>query len=107
MKILLLNAFDTGGGAAEAAVRLVEALNQHNVNATLGVIEKKSLCPYVIEVPKKKTKSNFHFFRKLLNFVSKIFYKLFPFIKSKFITSNNILHSTNFKSVIDVNWINN
>jgi glycosyltransferase involved in cell wall biosynthesis len=107
MKILLLNAFDTGGGAAQAAVRLVEALNQHNVNATLGVIEKKSLCPYVIEVPKKKTKSNFHFFRKLLNFVSKIFYKLFPFIKSKFITSNNILHSTNFKSVIDVNWINN
>jgi glycosyltransferase involved in cell wall biosynthesis len=107
MKILLLNAFDTGGGAAQAAVRLVEALNQYHVNATLGVIDKKSLCPYVIEVPKKKTKSKFRFLKKLLSLVSKIFCKLFPFIKSKFITSNNILHSTNFKSVIDVNWINN
>lgn len=110
MKILLLNAFDTGGGAAQAAVRLVEALNQHNVNATLGVIDKKSLCPYVFEVPKKKQNKALYYIRCFFNLVfqslSIIFDSPLTFLHLKFNTTNNILHSKNNSSIIDINWIN-
>lgn len=109
MKILLINFIDVGGGAAMAAVRLVTALNEHGIYARLGVAEKKSSSPYVFVLPKKKYSLVVRFARKLLNFIKNFFHSLtkrlpHPF---SFRTSNGILHSTNFHSETDINWINN
>lgn len=43
MKILLLNYTDAGGGAANGALLLTEALNEYGIDAKLGVVEKKLL----------------------------------------------------------------
>ena len=109
MKLLIINFTDAGGGAAIAAVRLVNSLNEHGIYARLGVEDKKTANPYVFELPRKK-----HY--KLQKFVKKIFefsiIIVHPITKrlphpNKFITTNGILHTTNFKSETDVNWINN
>lgn len=106
MKILLLNFSDTGGGAAIAAYRLLNALRAKKIDATLGVVDKKTADQNVIKLPQKKI----CIFHKL---VSKIFVKFInPIWKRlkkpfEFKTSNSVFHSTNFKSKIDVNWINN
>ena len=42
MKILLLNYTDAGGGAANGALLLTEALNEYGIDAKLGVVEKKN-----------------------------------------------------------------
>ena len=109
MKVLLINFTDSGGGAAIAAVRLVNELNKHGIYARLGVEEKKTASPYVFELPKKTHSLIYKVHLKFLGYVDKIFS---PFIKRfphprKFVTSNRILHTTNFKSETDINWINN
>lgn len=106
MKILLLNFTDSGGGAAIAAVRLTKSLNESGIDATLGVVEKKTNQPFVWQMPQVK-KNRFtkliqrigHIFVRLLSPVTRIF--------PRFTTTNNIFHSTNLKSIIDVNFINN
>lgn len=109
MKVLLINFTDAGGGAAIAAVRLVNALNEHRVYARLGVVDKRTTNPYVFELPRKKHSVMFKIYHKCTGYLEKIFN---PFIKrlphpQKFKTSNGILHTTNFKSETDINWINN
>ncbi len=105
MKILLINFTDVGGGAAMAAVRLVMALNEHGIYARLGVPVKKSVCPYVFELPRKKHCFAIKLFRKCIAFSQNLSKRLpNPFL---FKTSNGILHTTNFHSETDINWINN
>ena len=109
MKILLLNLTDAGGGAAMAAVRLVTALNEHGMYARLGVPEKKSANPYVFELPKKKHFILYKLAVKGSAYLARIFS---PFAKRlphpfRFRTTNGILHTTNFHSETDIDWINN
>ena len=106
MKILLLNYTDAGGGAANGALLLTEALNEYGIDAKLGVVEKKTASKYVIQcelLKKSKLKS---FFTRISSLFLKIAKKIHLY-KNNFSTTNNIFHSTNLKSKIDVNWINN
>ena len=106
MKILLLNYTDTGGGAAIASYRLLVALRSNNIDATLGVVDKATADPNVIKLPQKKICIFYRFVSKIfVKFINPIWKRLKkPF---EFKTSNSVFHSTNFKSKIDVNWINN
>ena len=70
MKILLINFSDTGGGAAIAAVRLVNALNENGIYARLGVLKKKSSNPYVFKLPQKRKLINNPSFEKVFNLAS-------------------------------------
>ena len=108
MKILLINFTDVGGGAAIAAVRLVTALNERGIFARLGVPEKKSACPYVFELPKKKHNLLYKVAVKCRNYLSRL---VSPFSKRiqnpfRFRTTNGIAHTTNFHSETDIDWIN-
>lgn len=109
MKILLINFADTGGGAAQAAVRLVTSLNTHGVYARLGVSEKRSANPYVITLPKKKHCFAIRAWRKVGSFTMNFFAPITKCLPDSFAfsTSNGILHSSNFHSETDINWINN
>ena len=91
MKVLLLNTNDSGGGAAIGAVRLTNALNKAGIDATLGIVNKKSNNSYCIDLMKK------HIFFKRAFFA--VLEKLL-FLLSK--TSNSILHSLNWYSKIDI-----
>ena len=105
MKILLINYSDTGGGAAMAAVRLVNALNENGVYARLGVLKKSSANPYVFKLPQKKKLINNPLHEKIFNRISeKLNNKIINII---FKTTNGIKHTTNFHSETDINWINN
>lgn len=104
MKILLINYSDTGGGAAMAAVRLVNALNENGVYARLGVLKKSSSNPYVFKLPQKKKLINNPKLENIYNRISeKIYNKIINII---FKTSNGIKHTTNFHSKTDIKWIN-
>ena len=108
MKVLLVNFTDVGGGAAIAAYRLAEALHKSGMSVTIGVVQKKSEASFVVEIPKKKQKKLVHILNRALNILSRLFQILFPFMRCfDFRTTNNILHSTNTYSLVDVNWINN
>ena len=109
MKILLVNFTDIGGGAAIAAVRLVNALNEHGFYARLGVENKKTSNPYVFELPRKKYSKLYKLGKKLFEFTNRIFHPITKRLPNpnKFKTTNGILHTTNFKSETDINWINN
>ena len=105
MKILLINYSDTGGGAAMAAVRLVNALNENGVYARLGVLKKSSANPYVFKLPQKKKFLHNEKLEKVFNLFSEKIYK--KILNHIFKTTNGIKHTTNFHSNTDVNWINN
>ena len=105
MKILLLNYHDSGGGAANAAERLLSALRQYNIDVTIGVVKKTKYNNDVILLKKLSFFDRY----KYLRIVRKIFEKSASFIKDMYMknTSNPILHSTNKKTLIDINYINN
>ena len=69
MKILHLNYTDTGGGAAIAALNLVEAQNNNGTDATLGVIKHQTASPFVLTVLKKRA-----FYNKVIDTI-KFFFK--------------------------------
>ena len=106
MKILLINYTDAGGGAAMAAVRLVDALNKNGQYARLGVLKKCSNDPYVFKLPqKKKIINNSKKIEKFLTIISEKINK--KIINILFTTTNGIKHTSNFHSKTDINWINN
>jgi glycosyltransferase involved in cell wall biosynthesis len=108
VKILLLNYTDSGGGAAIAAYRLLTALKAHGVDATLGVVEKKTADSSVIFLQKKsickKINLVFWVFIKLFNKSVPYFIRLYNI---RFKTLNPIIHSQSKKTAIDINYINN
>lgn len=106
MKILHLNYTDTGGGAAIAALNLVEEQNKNGIDAKLGIIEKQTASQFVISVAKKRNvlikiidtiNFIFDYMRKCINPSPFLFFK----------TTNGILHSKNNKTLADIKWINN
>ena len=105
MKILLINFSDTGGGAAMASVRLVNALNENGIYARLGVLKKSTANPYVFNLPQKKTFIKNEGIKKVCNIINE---KLRNKILNHFFkTTNGIKHTTNFHSRTDIKWINN
>ena len=104
MKVLLINSSDAGGGAAIAAVRLLNALNENGVYARLGVLKKKSSSPYVFELPQKRKLIKNSKLEKILKILSDKIYNII--LNCVFKTTNGIKHTTNFHSETDINWIN-
>jgi len=99
MKILLLNHSDSGGGAAIASVRLLNALRDNNIDTTLGVVQKASANNHIISLLKPNyTNNKIKINNKFSEIIRNIIFK----------SSNPLkLHSTNNKSYIDINYINN
>ena len=110
MKILHLNYTDTGGGAANAALNLVEEQNKNGIEAKLGVIQKQTASPFVVPVLKKRS-----FFIKLVDGVIDTikfvlnYMQIYSYSSPAFFfkTTNGILHSANNKTLADIKWINN
>lgn len=98
MKILMLNTYDTWGGAANATYRLAEALRNNNVDVEIGVLKKRSNSTFVYEL-KRKTG---------LKIIFDFFIRIFRKILCHFFSSTNQIHtSCDLISKIDINWINN
>ncbi len=115
MKVLLVNFKDSGGGAAIASMRLVQALNESGVEAVLAVPKKTSDSPYVIEIPRRRRGFAEKLLRWLGNYMGNILSQVvtplasrIPFHPFRFSTTNGIFHTTNFRSECDcgVDWIN-
>jgi len=70
MKVLIVNTWDTYGGAARAAFRLHEALSQSGVDSTMLVDEKKSDADTVITLQNRNLKE------RILNGLNEVFRKL-------------------------------
>jgi glycosyltransferase involved in cell wall biosynthesis len=73
MKVALINTSDAGGGAAEACMRLLKALQLQQVDATL-VVQHKSRNEFAVYSVEKnkldKLHSNFDFFYERLPFIA-------------------------------------
>jgi len=106
MKILLLNYFDAGSGAAIATERLLMALRQSNINVELGVLEKKNANVAIILLQKKNLNQP-EFYCIIKRLCGKFKSRITRIANLDFSTTNTITHSTNHKSFIDVNYINN
>ncbi len=96
MKILLLNSTDAGGGAANAARRLCDALNDKGVSATLFVEKKLTESINVDVLPRKKL----YWLHKIGRFLEN------RLINLAMHTTNKILHTIDYQTVSDVSWIN-
>jgi glycosyltransferase involved in cell wall biosynthesis len=98
MKVLLLSHTDSGGGAAVATVRLLDALRKQGVDATLGVLEKSSDDRAIVCLKRPD---------KFLLFVLRVANKLRATFKYFcFRTTNPILHSENRITLLDLTKIN-
>lgn len=73
MKVALINTSDAGGGAAEACMRLLKALQQQHVDATMVVQNKTRIDSSVYSIERSsvdKALSNFNFFYERLPFIA-------------------------------------
>ena len=73
MKVALINTSDSGGGAAEACMRLLKALQLQQVDVTLVVQHKKRAEDRVYTIEQSKLdqlRSNFNFFYERLPFIA-------------------------------------
>jgi glycosyltransferase involved in cell wall biosynthesis len=98
MKALLLSAYDAGGGAAAAAMNLLQALCSSGIDARMGVLRKKTSDPRVFELPRRAREHQLagKAFRALRALAG----------RRKFRTSNPILHSEAKRSRVSVKYIN-
>lgn len=104
MKVLLLNTYDSDGGAAIATARLAEALSGSGIDVKLGVKRKNTTKNIVFQVPHKKANLFFQYTRLIQKIILKINQKILHV--SLFKTTNPIYHSQNKGSFIDVQFIN-
>jgi glycosyltransferase involved in cell wall biosynthesis len=73
MKVALINTSDAGGGAAEACMRLLKALQLQRVDVTMVVQDKRRTEDRVYSVEKTavdKARANFNFFYERLPFIA-------------------------------------
>lgn len=96
MKILILNAADSGGGAAIAARNLAVELNRMHIDIELWVIKKTSELAF-IKQQKVRKKGR----------IIQILDKASRLLKTTFKSTNPILHSENLKSKVSIEAINN
>lgn len=111
MHIVHINKSDTSGGAAVAAMRLVRALNQSNINASMLVAEKKTNLPWVETIANtkfEKAKLIYHFAKEVASFIPHEKEKKSRFAwsagKSGFDISNHPLVQN--ADIIHLHWIN-
>ena len=97
MKILFLN-YDDNGPSISLAQRLLE----HNQEVTVGVVVKNHDYPFVMELPRKHSR-RVELIRKIFKYISCIIVRK---LGLAFTTTNGMMHSTNYSSLIDVGWIN-
>ncbi len=97
MKILLLNTYDSGGGAAIASVRMTIALINKGIDAKLGVLEKRSNYSFVVKMKRLSKRSILS--RGISKFKTLLEYR-------EFISDNPVLHSENRRTMIDIDEIN-
>lgn len=97
MKVLLLSHSDSGGGGAIAAYRLANSLQSNGIDVMMGVCEKKTTNDFVFKMYPQHDYIN-RFKRKILRMFER-------FILSNFSSSNNVLHSMNMYSRIDITTI--
>lgn len=76
MKILLINTFDTLGGASRAAYRLLDGMNTMGVKAQMLVQEKSSACRSVLMPPRTRYGKVMARLRHLIDL--QILYSLYP-----------------------------
>ena len=73
MKVALINTSDSGGGAAEACMRLLKALQLQQVDVTMVVQHKKRAEDHVYTIEETaldKARFNFNFFYERLPFIA-------------------------------------
>lgn len=99
MKILFLH-YDDNGVPADLAKRLI----QHGYDVTLGVVVKTHDYPFVMELPRRRfSGEKMLFMRKAIKHAVNAVRRG---LGIAFQTTNGIHHSTNYTSIIDVDWIN-
>jgi len=91
MKILFVSYSDADGGAFIAAKRLFDAMLAAKIDVYMGVVEKKTNCDRIFELPKNKNFEKQNAKRSKKNLLQ---------------TTNTILHSISKLSKIDINYIN-
>lgn len=108
MKVLIINTSDIHGGAAVAAFRLMQALNQKGVDAKMMVRDAFSNDTHVVPIAKSLcNKWNFYWERGKI-FINNRFSKKNLFDISIANTGNSITHHPAFQEadVIHLHWIN-
>lgn len=89
MKVALINTADSGGGAAEACMRLLKALTDNGVDTTLVVQHKRRNNDKVYTIAHNavdRARSNFNFFYERLPFIA--FYAREKSVRFAFSTAN-------------------
>lgn len=111
MRIVHINRSDSTGGAAVAAMRIVKALNEYNIDAKLLVAEKKSDSNYVESICNSfmgKAKLFYHFIKDVAYFSphekNRNTRFAFSAAKSGFDISNHPLVKN--ADIIHLHWIN-
>ena len=109
MKILLINSFDSKGGAAKAAIRLHEALNGLDCNNSMLVKQKETNDPRIIaETNKVKIALNY-FLTKLESFFIKILFKDINNYSIGLFSSIGIVDRINAMKpdIVHLHWVHN
>ena len=108
MRVLIVNTNEKTGGAAVAANRLAEALNNHGVKAMMLVMEKQSDTLYV-SATGSAVANQFHFFwERIVIWVNNLFSRRNLFKVSIANTGTDITRTREFREadIIHLHWIN-
>ncbi|QXV66623.1 glycosyltransferase family 4 protein [Mucilaginibacter sp. 21P] len=112
MKVALINTSDAGGGAAEACMRLLNALRQHGIEATVVVQEQRRQAEHVHGVNQSffgKLKARFNFLLERIPYI--LFEEREKAVRFAFSTANvgtDITKDDVIKQadVIHIHWTN-
>jgi glycosyltransferase involved in cell wall biosynthesis len=112
MKVALINTSDAGGGAAEACMRLLKALQQQSVDVTMVVQQQNSAESAVYSVERNwfgKLRSKFNFLLERIPFM--LFYERdrsarFAFSPAKAGTDISTLKAILDADIIHLHWTN-
>ncbi|EHU9474101.1 glycosyltransferase [Vibrio vulnificus] len=106
IKVLHVNTYDSGGGAANAAVRIVESVKLSNIHAELLVQSSKNNKKNTIIL----SKSIFRKFRPYLDKLPLIFYpnRKNELFSSAFINNNKLIQYINNSDfdIVHLHWVN-
>lgn len=109
MKVLIVNTFDSDGGAARATKRLHDGLIKYGINSKMLVMQKKSLDANVITVNSLFIKY-FSIVKILLDLLPARLYnrKLKEIFSSGWLSSKSVVNKINSESpdIVHLHWVN-
>ena len=108
MRVLIVNTNEKTGGAAVAANRLTEALNNHDVRAMMLVMEKQTDALYVSETG-SAVAGQFHFlWERFVIWANNLFSRRNLFKVSIANTGTDITRTDEFKNadIVHLHWVN-